>query len=97
MCECANVRMCECGVGYCNCLKYVDLQKGQKYDKNKELDGNHIGGKNGIDAIPFELVIPQGVNQSYIGKYSEYFWGLEAKVNIAWSSDLIAKTIIEIV
>ena len=69
----------------------------EKYDKNIELDGNQIGGKNGIDAIPFELVIPQGVNQSYIGKYSEYFWGLEAKVNIAWSSDIIAKTIIEIV
>ena len=69
----------------------------EKYDKNIELDGNQIGEKNGINAIPFELVIPQGVNQSYIGKYSEYFWGLEAKVNIAWSSDLIARTIIEIV
>ena len=69
----------------------------EKYDKNIELDGNQIGGKSGINAIPFELVIPQGVNQSYIGKYSEYFWGLEAKVNIAWSSDIIAKTIIEIV
>jgi hypothetical protein len=69
----------------------------EKYDKNIELNGNQIGGKNDNNAIPFELVIPQGVNQSYIGKYSEYFWGLEAKVNIAWSSDLIAKTIIEIV
>lgn len=46
--------------------------------------------------MPFELEIPQGVNQSYIGKYSEYFWGLEAKVNIAWSSDINARTIIEI-
>jgi hypothetical protein len=69
----------------------------EKYDKNIELNGNEIGGKNDNNAIPFELVIPQGVSQSYIGKYSEYFWGLEAKVNIAWSSDLIAKTIIEIV
>ena len=69
----------------------------EKYDKNIELNGNQIGGKNDNNAIPFELVIPQGVNQSYIGKYSEYFWGLEAKVNIAWSSDLIARTIIEIV
>ncbi len=68
----------------------------EKYDKNIELDGNQIRGKNGINAIPFELIIPQDVNQSYIGKYSEYFWGLEAKVNIAWSSDIIAKTIIEI-
>jgi hypothetical protein len=69
----------------------------EKYDKNIELNRNQIGGKNDINAIPFELLIPQVVNQSYIGKYSEYFWGLEAKVNIAWSSDLIAKTIIEIV
>lgn len=69
----------------------------EKYDKNIELNGNQIGGKNDNNAIPFEFEIPQGVNQSYIGKYSEYFWGLEAKVNIAWSSDLIAKTIIEIV
>ena len=69
----------------------------EKYDKNIELNGNQIGGKNDNNAIPFEFEIPQGVNQSYIGKYSEYFWGLEAKVNIAWSSDLIAKIIIEIV
>jgi Arrestin (or S-antigen), N-terminal domain len=68
----------------------------EKYDKNIELNGNEIGGKNDNNAMRFELVIPQGINKSYIGKYSEYFWGLEAKVNIAWSSDLIAKTIIEI-
>ena len=69
----------------------------EKYDTSIELNGNLIGGKNDNNALPFEFVIPQGVNQTYIGKYSEYFWGLEAKVNIAWSSDLIAKTIIEIV
>jgi hypothetical protein len=69
----------------------------EKYDKNIELNGNQIGGENDNNAIPFEFEIPQCVNQSYIGKYSEYFWGLEAKVSIAWSSDLIAKTIIEIV
>jgi hypothetical protein len=43
-----------------------------------------IGGENDNNAIPFEFEIPQGVNQSYIRKYSEYFWGLEANVNIAW-------------
>ena len=69
----------------------------EKHDKNIELNENQIGGKNENNAIPFEFEIPRGVNQSYIGKYSEYFWGLEAKVNIPWSSDIIAKTIIEIV
>jgi hypothetical protein len=69
----------------------------EKYDKNIELNENLTGGKNDNNALSFEFEIPEGVNQTYIGKYSEYFWGLEAKVNIAWSSDLIAKTIIEIV
>ena len=69
----------------------------EKHDKNIELNENQIGGKNENNASTFEFEIPQGVNQSYIGKYSEYFWGLEVKVNIAWSSDIIAKTIIEIV
>jgi hypothetical protein len=37
------------------------------------------------------------VNQSYTGMYSEYFWGLEVKLNIAWSSDIIARTIVEVI
>jgi hypothetical protein len=70
----------------------------EKYEKSVELDlnKNGNGGKNG-DNIPFEFQIPEAINQSYTGKYSEYFWGLEAKVNIAWSSDINARTIIEIV
>jgi len=69
----------------------------EKYDKKIDLNENQNRANNDNSTVPFEFEIPQGVNQSYIGKYSEYFWGLEAKVNIAWSSDLIAKTIIEIV
>lgn len=69
----------------------------EKYEKNFELDRNeNLGDNDNNTAIPFKLEIPQGVNQSYVGKYSEYFWGLEAKVNIAWSSDINARTIIEI-
>jgi hypothetical protein len=71
----------------------------EKYEKNIELNRDeNVGNNNNLNnTIPFELEIPQGVNQSYIGKYSEYFWGLEAKVNIAWSSDINARTIIDIV
>ncbi|MDQ3718258.1 MAG: hypothetical protein M3311_03790, partial [Thermoproteota archaeon] len=74
----------------------------EKYDKNIELDrienlGNNDNKTSTNTVIPFQLEIPQGVNQSYVGKYSEYFWGLDAKVNIAWSSDINARTIIEIV
>jgi hypothetical protein len=69
----------------------------EKYEKSVELDGNENLDKIDNNAIPFEFEIPQGVNQSYIGKYSEYFWGLEAKLNIAWSSDINARTIIEVV
>ena len=66
----------------------------EKYEKHTELAKN--GGHSDND-IPFEFQIPDGINQSYTGKYSEYFWGLEAKLNIAWSSDINARTIIEIV
>lgn len=69
----------------------------EKYEKNIELNQNDNVGNSNNNTIPFELEIPQGVNQSYRGKYSEYFWGLEAKVNIAWSSDINARKIIEIV
>jgi hypothetical protein len=69
----------------------------EKYEKNIELNRNENLANTDNNAIPFELEIPQGINQSYRGKYSEYFWGLEAKVNIAWSSDINARTIIEIV
>jgi hypothetical protein len=68
----------------------------EKYEKKIELDENENGGNND-NIILFEFEIPQGANQSYVGKYSEYFWGLEAKVNIAWSTDIDARTIIEIV
>jgi hypothetical protein len=74
----------------------------EKYEKNIERDrienlGNNNNKTSTNTVIPFQLEIPQGVNQSYVGKYSEYFWGLDAKVNIAWSSDINARTIIEIV
>ncbi len=69
----------------------------EKYDKNIELNEDLTGGKIDNNALSFEFEIPEGANQTYIGKYSEYFWGLEAKVKIAWSSDLTAKAIIEIV
>jgi hypothetical protein len=69
----------------------------EKYEKNIEGNGSENGGNNDNNTISFEFEIPQDVNQSYIGKYSEYFWGLEAKANIAWSSDISARTIIEIV
>jgi hypothetical protein len=65
----------------------------EKHEKKIELNKN---GENDAD-FPFEFQIPDGIKQSYVGKYSEYFWGLEAKINIAWSSDIIARTIIEII
>ena len=47
--------------------------------------------------IQFETHIPKDIKRSYLGKYSEYYWLLEAKVDIPWSDDLSACTIIQIV
>lgn len=65
----------------------------EKYEYKIEINENRENGAS----IPFEFQIPNGINQSYIGRFSEFFWGIEAKINIAWSSDIIARTIIEIV
>jgi hypothetical protein len=68
----------------------------EKHEIDSELADN--GGENNDDStVPFEFRIPRNVKQSYIGKYSEYFWGLETKLNVAWTSDIKARTIIEIV
>lgn len=67
----------------------------EKYEIH--MEPAQSGGYNDNSTIPFEFQIPDKVNQSYTAKYSEYFWGLEAKLNIAWSSDINARTIIEIV
>lgn len=66
----------------------------EKYEKNIGLDEY---GENNNRSVAFEFQIPDKVNQSYTGKYSEYFCGLEAKLNIAWSSDINTRTIIEVV
>jgi hypothetical protein len=47
--------------------------------------------------FPFEIQIPHSANVSYIGRYSEYYWGLEAKINVPWSSDIYARSIVEVV
>lgn len=83
------------GIEYAYAQGYQRVSTVEKYENKIEITGNTENNNNSV--IPFEFQIPSSVNQSYTGRYSEYFWGLEAKINIAWSSDIIARTIIEIV
>lgn len=53
----------------------------EKYEEDIEVksrDINQTVGNKEIK-IPFEFQIPEATNQSYIGKYSEYFWALKLK------------------
>lgn len=84
------------GIEYAFAQRLQRISTIEKYEKNIDLNGNE-NGENNEDTISFEFPIPEGINQSYMGKYSEYFWGLEAKVNVAWSSDISARRIVEIV
>jgi hypothetical protein len=54
-------------------------------------------GDNNSSIIPFETHIPKDIRRNYIGKYSEFYWLLEAKVDIPWSDDLYARTFIQII
>jgi Arrestin (or S-antigen), N-terminal domain len=64
-----------------------------KYEQQtiKWNEGNNSG------VVPFEVHIPKEIRRSYLGKYSEYYCLLEAKVDIPWSDDLYDRAIIQIV
>jgi|SoiMethySBSTD1v2_1073268.scaffolds.fasta_scaffold213537_2 hypothetical protein len=83
------------GIEYAFAQEYQRVSTTEKYGSEIEISGN--GETNNNKVIPFEFPIPSGINQSYVGRYSEFFWGLEAKINIAWSSDIVARTVIEII
>src|SRR5215212_169932 len=68
-------------------LNYKEKIKG-KIEWNKDDNTSNI---------QFETHIPKDIKRSYLGKYSEYYWLLEAKVDIPWSDDLFVRTIIQIV
>ena len=76
--------------------KYEEKIKLNGFDNNNN-NNNHDDKDSNISTLPFKIRIPHGVNRSYIGKYSEYFWGLEAKINMAWSSDIEVRTVVDIV
>jgi len=67
----------------------------EKFKKEVEAISINRNGNNAI--IPIEIEIPRHVNVSYVGKYSEYYWGLEAKLNAGILSHIYAKTIINII
>lgn len=87
-------------------LGAIEFVQAQGNKKRTEIFPNYkekIEGKiewnkdDNSSIIQFETHIPKDVKRSYLGKYSEYYWLLEAKVDIPWSDDLSARTIIQIV
>src|SRR5215217_146372 len=59
----------------------------------EEIEGKIEWNKDDNSSnIQFETHIPKDIRRSYLGKYSEYYWLLEAKVDIPWSDDLSART-----
>jgi hypothetical protein len=66
-----------------------------KYKEKIEL--NKAGDSSSSAVVPFNMHIPKEIRRSYIGESSEYYWLLEARVDIPWSDDLYDRTIIQIV
>ena len=87
-------------------LGAIEFVQAQGKKKRTEIFPNYkekVKGKiewnkdDNSSIIQFETHIPKDIRRSYLGKYSEYYWLLEAKVDIPWSDDLSASTIIQIV
>jgi hypothetical protein len=68
-----------------------------RHPKYKEkIEWNEAGDTSSV-VVPFEMHIPKEIRRSFIGEYSEYYWLLEAKVDIPWSDDVYDRTILQIV
>jgi sporulation-control protein spo0M len=81
-------------------IEFVQAQRKKKrtesHPKFKEkIKWNEAGDNTSV--VPFELHIPKEIRRSYLGKYSEYYCLLEAKVDIPWSDDLYNRAIIQII
>jgi sporulation-control protein spo0M len=63
----------------------------------ERIEWNKASDSSSSAVVPFKMHIPKDIKRSYLGKYSEYYWLIEAKVDIPWSDDLYGRTIIQIV
>jgi len=64
-----------------------NIKKEIKYDEEDNKDS----------IITFEIQIPQNAKRSYSGKYSEYYWILETKIDISGKPDIHANRIIQVI
>jgi hypothetical protein len=68
----------------------------QKYPKI--IDWKMEKGKEGENIIiPFDIQIPQEAKRSYLWTLSEYYWVLEAKINVKLGSDLHARAMVTVI
>jgi hypothetical protein len=91
-----NIRKIEVILG---AIEFVQAQGVKKrteiHPKYKEkIEWSQAGDSS---TVPFEIHIPKEIRRSYLGEYSEYYWLLEAKVDIPWSDDLYDRAIIQII
>jgi hypothetical protein len=92
-----NIRKIEVILG---AIEFVQAQGVKKrteiHPKYKEkIEWNEAG--DNTSTVPFEMHIPKEIKRSYLGECSEYYWLLEAKLDIPWSDDLYYRAIIQIV
>ena len=66
----------------------------EEYNETINLKQEHDSNNN--NNIAFEIQIPDNAKRNYVAKYSEYYWLLEAKLNIPNARDVIVSTIIEV-
>ena len=95
-------------INYSTCIENAVAQGPQrittveKYENKIRIGANDnskdvIVNSDNNYTVPFEIQIPYSANTSYVGKYSEYYWRLEAKIDLPWSSDIYARSMVEVI
>jgi hypothetical protein len=66
----------------------------EEYKQTINLKQEHDSNNN--NNIAFEIQIPDNAKRNYVAKYSEYYWLLEAKLNIPNAHHVTVSTVIEV-
>jgi hypothetical protein len=91
-----NIRKIEVILGAIEFEAQVVKKRTEIRPKYKEkIEWNKTGDNASV--VPFEMHIPKEIKRSYLGEYSEYYWLLEAKLDIPRADDLYDRAIIQII
>jgi len=88
-----SLRGIEYATAYAKTVRFKKETVIQQYDQS--IAASKM--KDGMESITFTFHIPQEAQISYVGKHSEFYWVLAAKLDVARGRDIVCRMKIQLV